>query len=377
MAYLDGINWHGNRLSERYIFRRVAWGTWQEHETYDYITKGSIEQSTESELKVTGSFDFEGYILPQESDMIRVYYSFKDDDDMTAMVPVATLLVSYATLKHKDTTKGVASSGTLEGSSVLSILADKLIGRPMTILRNSNAVYEAEQLVRECGLQTEAEPSSFSLSADHTFDAGESYLDMVNWLLTAAGYTEAFPDEEGVVQMRSFASVLTNTDYTVFANDSQSIMYPEIEQKNDWTKTPNVVRLLYNTEDACIEAYARNVTGSRASLDARGGREITYFEEVAELGEGTSKANALKEMAEQELLEMSSDIEYVTFNHAYVPFLLYDPVKVKYSDLEWIGNADNISIDLSPSTKTQTRVKRTLAESIEIVSGAETYREVT
>ena len=369
------VDYHSNRYDERFIYRRVAWGTWQEHEDYDYITNGSIEQSASSELKVTGNFDFEGYVLPNVSDLIRVYYSFRDDNDISAMVPVATLLVSYAGLDHKDTTKGIKSSGSLDGQSVLAILDDKKIGTPMTVRRNSNAVYEAEQLAIECGLQTNAEPSSMSLSTDHTFDAGSSYLDMVNWLLTTAGYTEAFPDANGVVQMLSYAASQQRTDYTVFANDDESIMYPEIEQNNDWQSTPNVVRLIYNTDDACISAWAANNTGSRASIDARGGREITYFDEVSDLGEGVSKANSLRELAEQTLLEKSSDIEYVTFEHAYVPLKVFDPVRVIYSDMEWAGNVDNISIDLSPATKTQTKVKRIMAADIEYTSGAESYRE--
>lgn len=369
------VYWHGNRYNEQFIYRRVEWGTWQEHEEYDWITDGSIEQSAESELKVTGSFDFEGYVLPNESDLIRVYYQFEDDYGLQASVPVATLLVSYADLEHFDTLKGVESSGTLDGQSVLAILDDKKIGVPQTIRRNSNAVYEAEQLCIECGLQTNVEPSSFALSADHTFDAGSSYLEMVNWLLTTAGYTEAFPDPYGIVQILPYAATQQRIDYTIFTNDDESIMYPEIKEENNWQSTPNVVRLIYNTDDACVAAWARNETGSRASLDARGGREITYFEEISDLGEGLSKANSLRELAEKTLLEQSSDIEYVTFEHAYKPLLVFDPIQVNYADMEWQGNADNISVNLSPSMKTQTKVKRIKAADIEYTSGAQSYRE--
>ena len=128
--------------------------------------------------------------------------------------------------------------------------------------------------------------------------------------------------------------------------------------------------------DACVAAWARNETGSRASLDARGGREITYFEEISDLGEGVSKANSLRELAEKTLLEESSDIEYVTFSHAYKPLKVYDPVKVNYADMEWTGNVDDISVDLSPATKTQTKVKRIMAADIEMTSGAQSYRGI-
>lgn len=76
-------DWYGNRYKERYIFRRVAWGSFQEHENYDYITSGSIEGATDSEQKVTGSFSFEGYVLPNVNDLIRIYYQFTDEEGKT------------------------------------------------------------------------------------------------------------------------------------------------------------------------------------------------------------------------------------------------------------------------------------------------------
>ena len=183
---------------------------------------------------------------------------------------------------------------------------------------------------------------------------------------------ECYPDAEGVVQMKP--SYAAGRDATVFVNNDRSIMYPQILRTNDWQKTPNVVRLIYNSDEACIAAFAKNVSGSRASLASRGGREITYFEEVSDLS-GTSRTNALKDLAEKELMEKSADIEYVRFEHAYVPMTIFDPVEIHYADLTWNGTADNITVDLSPSTKTQTRIKRILTEDIEISSGASVYRE--
>ena len=365
-------NWHGNRYNETYTFRRVSWQTWQEHETYDYITGGSIESAADSEAKVTGSFDFEGYLLPEVSDLIRIYYSFSDDEEKDESVPLATLFVSYADLTFTDTVKGIKADGTLEGSSVLSILMDQKIGVPKTIPKNANAVYEAEQIIRSAGLLTDAAPSAYSLGTDHTFDAGTDLLEMANWLLKTAGYRDACPDAEGVVQLLPVLSA--SADPVVFANDDQSIMYPQILRTNDWQRTPNVVRLIYNNDEACIAACAENRSGSRASLSSRGGREITYFEEVSDLT-GTSKTNTLKEMAEKELREKSADIEYVKFEHAYVPVAIYDPVEIRYSDLSWMGTADNISISLSPAARTQTRIKRVLTENIEVSSAAVVYRQ--
>lgn len=374
-------NFIGNRHGESYTFYRVSWQNWQEHETYDYILSGSVEYSTDTELKVTGSFEFEGYETPNVDDLIRLYYSFSDDNGEFFRSPIATFVIGYAELNLVDTINGVKSSGTLEGSSVLSLLQDAKIGKPYTVKKNSNAVYEAEVIAKSFELQVNAEPSSFSLTTDHTFVGGTSYLEIINWLLTSASFNEVYPDAMGILQMFSISTLqnrkirddITGQVGYIFENNDKSIMMPSVDEANDWQSTPNVVRLLYNLDDACIAAYAKNISGSRASLDARGGREITYFEEVDDLGEG-SKAQTLNNLAVLLIQELSSDIEYVTFRHAYVPITVFDPVRIKYSDYEWEGNVDSMSIDLSPSTETQTRIKRVLSQDITIESGTEVLR---
>lgn len=369
------MNWYGNRHNEKYIFKRVSWDNWQEHNEYNYITTGSIEKSADTDLKVTGSFDFEGYDTPDPNDLVRVYYSFTDDQGEEAIEVLATLFVSYASVKYTDTLKGIKAEGTLDGSSVLSVLQEKVIGMPKTIAKSANAVYEAEQLILECGLRVEATPSSYSMSEYHTFDAGTSYLEMVNWLLETASYTQAYPDAYGVVQLKSYTEAQERTDYTIYKNDEQSIMYPEIEASNDWQTTPNVVRLIYNTDEACIVASASNIAGSRASLSNRGNREITYFEELSEINAVDSRANTLKELAEEKLKEKSCDIEYVNLSMAFTPLDVYDPVRIIYDEMEWKGNIDVMNISLSPATKTQLKVKRKLINEIEITSYATVYRE--
>lgn len=360
----------GNRHGERYDYVRVAWENWQEHETYNHILDGSIELSTDAETKVTGNFNFEGYDTPDVNDLIRVYYRYLDDKNAEFRDPISTLVVSYADLTLMDTRGGVKANGTLNGQSVLSILSNAIVGVPYTVKKNQNVVYVATQIAQEVGLQVNAEPSSFVMTKDYTFNAGTNKLQIVNELLAMASYLPCYPDAMGIIQMKSSTS---QTPVFVFQNDDKSIMLPEIVQKNDWQSTPNIVRMLYNIDDACIEAWAKNVSGSKASLTNRGNREITYYEEIGELGAG-DKANNMKRLAENKLLELSADIEYVTFSHAYVPISIYDLIEIRYAEYEWTGTIDNMSINLAPSTECQTQIKRTMAQEISIQSQATVLR---
>ena len=362
------MDFYGNRHSETYTYKRVAFSNWQEHEAYGYITNGDVEYNVDSELKVTGSFDFEGYEKPVISDLIRIYYSFTDDEGLKFNEPIATLFVSYASLNLVDTVNGIKSTGTLDGTSVLKALQEKVIPLPMTISKNDNPVYYAQDLVKSCGLQVNAEPTSYVMGKSYTFEAGSTYLEIVNELMSFANYKEAFPDAMGVVQLIS----TIDADEVVFRNDDKSIMYPEVAEDNDWQETPNIVYLLYNTTDACISAYAKNMSGGRSSLDVRG-REICYFEEVSDIGTGNQR-QAMYDLAVSYLQNKSSDIEYVTISHAYVPMMIYNPITIDYGDLEWTGQIDTFKVTLSPSTKTETRLKKVLTQNVEIEAGSEVIR---
>ena len=367
------MDYLGNRHGERFIFKRVSPDTYLEHGSYDYITDGEIELSTESDLVITGSFSFEGYEIPDTNDLVRIYYRFTDDFGDTKSHALATLFTSYSDLTYVDTTGGLKASGTLEGQSVLSVLQDDIYGAPFIVKRNENVIYKAQTLIREHGLLVEYTPSSYVMSSDHTFDAGTNYLEIVKWLVEQAGYV-IYPDEMGVVQMQPYDELQRADVKMTFRNDKKSIMYPELEAENSWQETPNVYKLLYNVDTCCMLATARNLSGSRASLDARGGRAQVEFDETGELPETGNRLENLMNKAVDELKKVSADVEYVTMKHAWCPIYVYDQIKIKYSDLEWQGGLENMSITLAPATETQTKIKRVLYDDILIDKTAEYLR---
>lgn len=368
------IDYTSNRHNETYTYKRVSWGNWAEHEEYPWITDGSIEYSADSDLKVTGSFNFEGNELPNTSDMLRVYYDFDDDNGEHEHDALATLFISYAELEHIDTITGVKSKGTIDGASVLKVLQEKIYGAPYTITANTNAIYKAVTLIKSCGLNVDYTPDITVLSSDHTFDSGATYLDMVNWLCDTAGYMPATPDAYGTIELQPYTDTINQSAAVTFTNDDNSIMYPELNVANDWADTPNVVKLLYNTDQACIVAEARNESGSRASLDSRGGREQTLYEETSELPDNASKITSLIDLAETKLRAVSCDIEYVTISHAYRPLRLYELITVNYADMIWGGTLDTFNISLAPSTKCQSKIKRELYDNILVTKSGEVLR---
>lgn len=357
---------YGNRHEETYIFKRVSWQNFQELEEYPWITTGSIEYAADTDLKTTGSFDFEGVELPNTSDLMRVYYRYTDDSGEVGTYPIGTYFVGYSNLQHVDTLQGLKSKGTLEASSMLKALEDPKTGTPYIIQRGKNYIYEAQKIITSFGLQVDYIPDSNVLTIDHVFDAGTSYLEIVNWLCEQAGYAEAYPDAYGTIVVKPVSEIQRTLETITLQNDDKSILYPEIEKQNDYQNTPNVVRLLYDAENSCIIATAKNMSGSRSSLSERGGREQTDFEDIGDLPAGGSLLNSLMALAKDRLIKLSTDIEYVEYEHAYIPMQLYQGMTLIFSELTWTGNIDNYSIELTPGTKVQTKLKREQPQDITI-----------
>ena len=374
----------GNRHQETYSYRKVDWSTWQDGEDLGNVMDGSIELSAFSDLKVSGSFTYKGE-APEQDSIVRIYYSFLDDDGNKARYPLATLIVCYAdrTLTadyEMGECAGLVADGTADCCSVLKILQDRLCGMPFTVSANTNPVQKAIELITSLGLRVvSGDLPRYALANDHTFEPSDSYLTVVNWLLAAADYQSVIPDANGRCQITRYVPPESREVVWTFRNDGDSIMYPEVREENDWQSTPNVVKAYYEDDACAIYAESSNVSGSRASLDSRGGRALDRYESVSEL-EGSTAAEKLEDLkayAEKVLLDSSNEIERVTVSHPYVPIKQGDAVRVEYADRVWQGTIQNMPIRLAPSTRCDTLVRRFTAPSIQVETVGGIVWEVT
>lgn len=355
------MNLLGNRADETYTYRRVDWATWQEGADLGDVVSGSIELGAFTDLKATCSFSFMGQEAPEQDGLIRIYYGFRDEQGEVAEFMLGTFLIGFSTVTKIDD----RLSGTADGYSVLKVLNDRKYGMPFTVAAGEYPIAKAVALMEGLGLRVNVgEESSYQLTSDHTFDPDDSYLTIVNWLLTSADYMAVSPDAAGICQVRKANA--SRQPVATFEDDENSIMYPEVSTENDWQSTPNVVRAYYEDDTCAIYATAKNLSGSKASLDNRGDRELTLYESVSELdgADGTAKLANLEAYALNKLLDNSGEIERVSLSHPYVPILPNDAVKVVYGDFEWVGNVTNLRVSLAPSTKCETETRRLVSPTI-------------
>lgn len=355
------MNLTGNRADETYTYRKVDWNTWQEGADLGNVVSGSLELSAFSDMKASCSFSYMGGEAPEQDSLIRIYYSFKDDSGETVTFKLGTFLIGYSTVTHIDG----RVSGTCDGTSVLKVLDDRKYGMPFTVAAGEQPVAKAVGLMQSLGLRVNVgDESSYVLTADHTFNPDDSYLTIVNWCLTAAGFAAVRPDADGVcLVQRSVPHAVV----AEFAADDDSIMYPEVGTENDWQNTPNVVRTYYEDDTVAMYAVAKNVSGSKASLDNRGNRELTLYESVSEL-EGETSAQRLANLqayATKKLADNSGEIERVTLSFPYIPVEPNDGISVDYG-FKWTGNVTNLMVNLAPATKCDCETRRLVAPIIDV-----------
>lgn len=363
------VDFYNHRRKERFTYRCVSWADFAEKDTelytYTQFTGGNIEYGAYSNLKVSGLFSYTGE-QPESVNLLRVYYSFVDADGVQSEeYPLGTFIAVATDASNRPGRSGLVQSGTVTGYSMLKPLSDRLCGVPLTIPAGTDPIEYAADLARSLGLRVNVyHPATYSLQGPHTFEPDDSYLTVVNWCLTnnSTQYQAAYVDGYGVVQMQPYESPTDRTPSLVFANDDKSIMQPEIAESSEWQTAANVTRLYYEDETCAMWACAKNVSGSRTSIDARGGREITYYERVDECADLAT----LQALARTRLVDRASEIERVSIVHAWLPVNTGDTVQITYDSDTWTGTIQNMSITLAPSIQCQTQIRRAVPATIDV-----------
>lgn len=328
-----------------------------------------------SDVKVNGTVDFDGE-PPDPNHLLRVYYGFTDANGNYESVPVATLVVSASSPKLSETDGGVNQQGTAKLSSVLQVLKDVELNAPFTVKAGEYVIAKAMSLIADHGLPTNnPDPTAYALKSDYTIPAEDAnVLSIVNALLGFAGYSAAWVDANGVVQITPYEEPRNRETVERFTHGEDSVMYPEVGSESNWNSTPNVVRLVYSTDAEILTAYCKNVDpNSKASLVSSGGRERTLKDTVSELAGDTQedRLENLINMAEAKLIDNSAEIEYAEINCAYLPIVPNDFVEIDYAGLDWKGAAMNYKVNLDDDSDSVLRIRRFTRSALKVEKGGD------
>lgn len=343
---------------ESFVFRRVTWPGFAEAEDYQIFTGGSLSLSALSELRAQGTLDFAGDSLPNEHDLVRVYYQFEDEKGESGQFALGTFFLSVG----DPTYEGTEVSGSVDLESVLRVALNGMYGRYYTVKSGTNAVAKAVEIVESLGLRTNKPAASYTLARDVVYEPGQCWLDIVNDLLGMAGYASAWPDAYGVVQMAPYVEPTARDASWVFADNERSIMLPEVVVTDNTEDTVNAVRLTYESEEESLWAAAlNNDSNSEASIAAKG-YEVTYTETVNELSGSTKAArlSALKAKAETMLIDKSAGVEHLKLKHPWLPIIPNDAIEVDYltASLNWRGAIVSQEVEIGDHCEVESDARR-------------------
>lgn len=364
------MRWRGNR-SVSYSFRRVAWPSMEETDEYSQVTGGSVEYAELSRLKETGSFEYAGD-PPDPHDLLRVYATFREEGggEETAM------LCTHMVEADSASARPYGSSGSVRTYSVLKALESDVVGFPLTVPAGTVAVARAREVCEAHGLSVEASPSGYALASDHTFDAGDDCLEVVNWLLGAAGFGSAAVTRAGAVRMAPYVEPGSRPPSFSFEVGEASVLRPEVGCGSDWAGSPNTVRCYHAGGSAAILATAVNADPASPASTVSRRRAVSSYEEVGELAGGTAAEMRaeLEAIALRRLADASAEVEYRTVRHPFCGFLAGAAVEVAVPE-PFSGAAVSMRVSLDAETACTTKVRRFARRNLETTVESEVLWE--
>ena len=351
---------------EEFTFRRVTWPGFREAEDYRMFTGGSLSLSALSELRAQGSLDFAGDSLPDEHDLVRVYYNFTDEKGESGQFALGTFFLSVG----DPTLNGSEISGSVDLESVLRVAQKGMYGRYYTVKSGTNAVAKAVEIVESLGLKTNKPASSYTLAKDVVYEPDQCWMDIVNDLLGMAGYASAWPDAYGTVQMAPYVEPTERDPSWLFDDGARSIMLPEVVVTDNTDDTVNAVRLVYQDEEESLWASAvNNDPNSEASIACKG-YEVTYQETINELAGDTQaeRLENLKAKARQMIMDKSAGVEHVKWKHPWLPLIPNDAVGIDYliASLNWRGAIVSQEIEIGDHCEVESDARRFVRSGFEI-----------
>jgi len=311
---------------------------------------GTIEYNSLTELKVSGSVPF--VHLPDiGNDFVRIY-SISELGGKVEQLLHGTFIIATPTSTIKDTSQ----QGSADMYSLLHILADIKIVTPLCILAGTDVVAYAKDMAQSAGLKCIADASSYLLAAAMNYDAGTSYLSIINDLCAVAGFASADIDAAGTVLLHRHIDLASMAPSLVLKDDDRCVFATDVRYEFDIFDVPNVVVAVVSNEEESFSATVANNDPLSPFSTLRRGRkivEVETFTEIASLADLELKALDV-------LTEKTSTVESIEIRHSYMPLQTNQCIRLDYSDadLSFTGIVSKISMALAPGMTCSTRLQR-------------------
>ena len=309
-------------MQQTFEYYIVDPGTWKDMQLINNVKSCSINRDTEAETLGSATIDVtesvgECYIRVY---LITIQNGAKDK------YPLGTYLIQTPSSKFDGKNKIVS----VDAYTPLLELKENPPPIGYSVLKDTNIMETAYKITKEqARAPVVAAACTETLFSDFVANTDDTWMTFLNDLMANAKYTFTL-DELGRILFSPKQDMASLQPVWTFDDSNSSILYPEINMDYDLYGIPNVVEVIYSSDDRCYYSRVVNDDSNSPTSTVSRGREIIH--RVTEpILYGNPTDEQVNEYAVR-LLRSLSSIEYtVNYSHGYCPVKIGDCVRLNYS----------------------------------------------
>ena len=309
-------------MQQTFEYYIVNPATWKDVRRINNVKSGSITRDLGVETLGSATFDIEE---PLGECYIRVYL-ITIQNGAKDKYPLGTYLIQTPSSKFDGKNKIVS----VDAYTPLLELKENPPPIGYSVLKDTNIMETAYKITKEqVRAPVVAASCTETLFSDFVANTDDTWMTFLNDLIANAKYTFAL-DELGRILFSPKQDMASLQPVWTFDHSNSSILYPEINMDYDIYGIPNVVEVIYSSDDRCYYSRVVNDDSNSPTSTVSRGREIIH--RVTEpILYGNPTDEQVNEYAVR-LLRSLSSIEYtVNYSHGYCPVKIGDCVRLNYS----------------------------------------------
>ena len=309
-------------MQQTFEYYIVNPATWKDVRRINNVKSGSITRDLGVETLGSATFDIEE---PLGECYIRAYL-ITIQNGAKDKYPLGTYLIQTPSSKFDGKNKIVS----VDAYTPLLELKENPPPIGYSVLKDTNIMETAYKITKEqVRAPVVAAACTETLFSDFVANTDDTWMTFLNDLMANAKYTFAL-DELGRILFSPKQDMASLQPVWTFDDSNSSILYPEINMEYDLYGIPNVVEVIYSSDDRCYYSRVVNDDSNSPTSTVSRGREIIH--RVTEpILYGNPTDEQVNEYAVR-LLRSLSSIEYtVNYSHGYCPVKIGDCVRLNYS----------------------------------------------
>lgn len=337
-------------MKQTFEYYEVDPHTWKDKRIIDSITESNIDIDLESETLGSASFT-------STEDVGECYiriYLITIQNGIKEKFPLGTYMVQTPSVSFD----GMVKTINMDAYTPLIELKEKNPPIGFFIPKNKNIIEHTISLIRD-KIRAPIIPTTNSEIIQYEFVSNTSD----NWLIYISDFLKAANhilrlDELGRVLFEPVIKLEAMASSWIYNDNNSSILYPATTLDNDFYGIPNVVEVIYSSDEKYLYSKVSNNDSDSPVSVVNRGREITHRVTNPEIS-GTITQQKIDKYANDLLKEKSSVIYTATYTHGYCPVKVGDCVILNYKS----AGLDNVkakvisqSISCVPGTPVEEKV---------------------